>query len=230
LIVSREEGAGGCTRGIYSSPEGVSALKRFPDKYTSEIGESGVMRKFLAVVVAILSLSVVFSAQAVDVSLRLGQGGLRHDSAPDGVLGGGQLALDIKLGKHPIAVSISQEHHKKDPVADSPYEIDSLTAANMLYIATVAKKKPEEKPVVYAVGYLGGGIGRLGVPKIRNPDAMERGVVFDVVCGINVNAFWKIGFYIEGKYIYSSKTTDSVKVIDFSDFGGMVGISLNLGW
>ena len=192
--------------------------------------KSGEMRKFLVAVVAILSLGIFSSAQAVDVTLRLGQGGLRHDRAPDGVLGGGQLALDIKLGMRPIAISISQEYHKKDPVADSPYEIDSLVAVNMLYMATVAKKKPDEKPVVYAVGYLGGGIGWLDVPKVGDPDAMERGVLFDVVCGINIKAFWKIGFYIEGKYIYSSKTTDSVKVIDFSDVGAMVGISLNLGW
>lgn len=81
-----------------------------------------------------------------------------------------------------------------------------------------------------AVGYLGGGIGWLDVPKIGNPDAVERGALSDVVCGVNIRAFWKIGFYIEGKYIYCSKTTDGVKVIDFSDVGAMVGISLNLGW
>ena len=192
--------------------------------------KSVVIGKFLVAVITILSLSIFSSAQAVDVTLRLGQGGLRHDSAPDGVLGGGQLALDVKPCKYPIAISISQEYHKKDPVADSPYEIESLVAVNMLYVATIAKKKPEEEPVVYAVGYLGGGVGGLSVPKIEDPDAMERGVLFDVVCGINIKIFWKIGFYIEGKYIYSSKTIDNIKVIDFNDVGAMVGLSLNLGW
>ena len=189
-----------------------------------------IMKKFLAAAVAVLSLGAFSSAQAVDIALRLGQGGLRHDSAPDGVLGGGQLALDIKLGKHPIAISISQEYHKKDPIADCSYEIDSLVATNVLYVATVARKKAEKKPVGYTVAYLGGGVGWLDVPKVGNPDAMERGILFDVVCGINVKAFWKIGVYIEGKYIYSSKTTDNVKVIDFSDLGAMVGISFNFGW
>jgi len=85
-----------------------------------KMDKSGVMGKFIAAVITILSLSIFSSAQAVDISLRLGQGGLRHDSAPDGVLGGGQLALDIKPCKYPIAISISQEYHKKDPVADSP--------------------------------------------------------------------------------------------------------------
>jgi len=192
--------------------------------------KSGVIGKFLVAVITILSLSIFSSAQAVDVTLRLGQGGLRHDSAPDGVLGGGQLALDVKPCKYPIAISISQEYHKKDPVADSPYEIESLVVVNMLYVATIAKKKPEEEPVVYAVGYLGGGVGGLSVPKIEDPDAMERGVLFDVVCGINIKIFWKIGFYIEGKYIYSSKTIDNIKVIDFNNVGAMVGLSLNLGW
>lgn len=192
--------------------------------------KSGVMGKFIVAVITILSLSIFSSAQAVDVTLRLGEGGLRHDSAPDGVLGGGQLALDVKPCKYPIAISISQEYHKKDPVADSPYEIESLVAVNMLYMATIAKKKPEEELVVYAVGYLGGGVGGLSVPKIEDPDAMERGVLFDVVCGINIKIFWKIGFYIEGKYIYSRKTIDNIKVIDFNDVGAMVGLSLNLGW
>ena len=81
-----------------------------------------------------------------------------------------------------------------------------------------------------AVGCLGGGIGWFDVPKIGNPGAVERGALIDVVCGVNIRAFWKIGFYIEGKYIYCSKMTDSVKVIDLSDVGAMVGISLNLGW
>jgi len=183
--------------------------------------KSGVMGKFIAAVITILSLSIFSSAQAVDISLRLGQGGLRHDSAPDGVLGGGQLALDIKPCKYPIAISISQEYHKKDPVADSPYEIESLVAVNMLYMATLSN---------YATGYLVGGIGGLSVPKIEDTDAMERGVLFDVVCGINIKVFWKIGFYIEGKYIYSRKTIDNVKVIDFNDVGAMVGLSLNLDW
>ena len=97
-------------------------------------------------------------------------------------------------------------------------------------MATIAKKKPEEEPVVYAVGYLGGGVGGLSVPKIDDSDSMERGILFDAVCGINVKVYWKIGLYIEGKHLYSRKAIDNVRVIDFSDVGAMVGLSLNLGW
>ena len=58
----------------------------------------------------------------------------------------------------------------------------------------------------------------------------ERGILFDAALGINTRVFRKLGVYVEGKYIYSSKTRNNVKVIDFSDFGLLVGISYNFGW
>lgn len=70
----------------------------------------------------------------------------------------------------------------------------------------------------------------LYVPRVDDPDARERGILFDLVGGINIKVFWKVGLYVEGKYIYSSKTTDNIKVIDFSDFPVLVGFSLNFGW
>ena len=48
--------------------------------------------------------------------------------------------------------------------------------------------------------------------------------------GINTRVFRKLGVYVEGKYIYSSKTRNNVKVIDFSYFGLLVSISYNFGW
>ncbi len=179
------------------------------------------MKKFLVVAFIIISPCAFSSAQAVEVTLRLGQGGLREDRAPDGVLGGGQLAVDVKLGERPIAISISQEYHKKDPVPDSSYEIGSLVAVNVLYMTQVIKER--------ANVFLGGGIGGLSAPRIGDPETMERGFLFDLVGGVNVKAFWKIGIYAEVKYIYSRKTIDNIKVIDFSNPGFLVGISLNLG-
>jgi len=151
----------------------------------------------------------------------LGQGGLWEDRAPDGKLGGDQLAMDVKLDGFPIAVSVFQEFHTKDPVADSSYEIGSLVAINALYMTQVIKER--------ANVFIGGGIGRLSAPSIVDPETMETGSLYNFVGGINVKAFWKIGFYIEGKYIYASKTTNNVSVIDFNDFGFMVGISFNFG-
>lgn len=179
------------------------------------------MKKFFVTVVAVLGLAAFSSAQAVEITLRLGQGGLREDRAPDGVLGGGQLAVDVKLGERPIAISISQEYHKKDPCPDSSYEIGSLVAVNVLYMTQVVKER--------ANVFIGGGIGRLSAPSIVDPETMERGFLYNFVGGVNVKAFWKIGIYAEVKYIYSRKTIDDIKVIDFSNPGFLVGISLNLG-
>ena len=78
--------------------------------------------------------------------------------------------------------------------------------------------------------YLGGGTGVLWVPKGDGSGDMERGILFDIIGGINIKAFWKIGLYGAGKYIYSSNSTNNVKVIDFSNVGALVGISLNFGW
>ncbi|MBA7668286.1 hypothetical protein ES703_76396 [subsurface metagenome] len=153
--------------------------------------------------------------------MRLGQGGFRDNRSPIGVLGGGEVALDIKLGKRPFAVSISQEYYTNDPVADSCYEIGSLFAVNVFYMRPIFRKWKSNV-------WLGGGIGTLAVG--AGPNAMEKGILFDLVGGINIKLFWKIGIYATGKYIYSSKTTNNVKVIDFSDFPVLVGISLNFGW
>jgi len=180
------------------------------------------MKRFLVAAFIIISLAAFSGAQAVEATLRLGQGGLWEDRAPEGKLGGGQLAVDVKLGERPVAISISQEYHKKDPVPDSSYEIGSLVAVNVLYMTQVVKER--------ANIFLGGGIGGLSAPRIGDPGIMERGFLFDLVGGVNVKLFWKIGVYIEGKYIYCKKTINDIKVIDFSNPGFLVGISLNLGW
>jgi len=183
------------------------------------------MKKFLVVAVTLMSLGVFSSAQAVDVTLRLlSQGGFRDHRAEDGIVGGGQLGLDVKMAELPIAISVTYEYYTKSPDPIFPYEIAGLVVANALYMRPAARGWWKSNV------WLGGGIGTLSVPKLGVPDAMERGILFDLVGGINVRLFWKMGLYIEGKYIYSSKTTDDIKVIDFSDFPVLVGISLNFGW
>jgi len=47
----------------------------------------------------------------VYLTIRLGQGGFRDDRSPIGKLGGGQLTLDIKPVKYPIALSITNEYY-----------------------------------------------------------------------------------------------------------------------
>ena len=178
------------------------------------------MKKYLIIVIAILSLGAFFNAQAVDITLRFGQGGFRDARAPGGILGGGQIALDVKLGEFPIAISTTLEYYTKDPVADSIYEMSGIIVVNALYLVPRTHERVDF--------FLGGGIGKVDVPRgAAYPDVMVMGIMYDIVAGINVEAFWKIGFYIVGKYMYSSKEIDNIKVIDISDFIGLVGISLN---
>ncbi len=160
----------------------------------------------------------------LDVAFRLGQGGYRDNRAEDGKLGGGQLVLDVKLDKLPIIISISQEYYKKSPDAIHPYEIEGLFLANLFYTRRLFKKWKSNV-------FLGGGAGIVYVPKGgTDTSANERGLMYDLEGGINVKAFWKIGIYGVGKYIYSKKTKNNVKVIDFSNAAVLLGLSLNLAW
>jgi len=156
-------------------------------------------------------------------TLRLGQGGFSDDRSPIGKLGGGQLTLDIKPGKLPIAISISSEYYTNSADPTHSYEIASLVAINVLYMATPFKS---ERITVFG----GGGMGWLEVPKGENdPDAMVSGGLCNLEGGINVRAFWKIGFYGVGKYLYAQKTTNGIKGIDFNEGIVLLGITLNFG-
>ncbi len=186
-------------------------------------------RNFTSVIAAVL-VCTFSSAHAVGLTVRFGGGLLYDDRAEDGVLGGGQFAADVRLDKIPLAFQLADEYWNKGSL-ERPYEIESYDVFNVLLFGHIGQVMSclFTKPVVRTTDYvyLGGGAGRISVPRIGDPDARERGVAFDAVCGANVGIFWKIGLFAEGKYIYCSKTTDDVKVIDFSDLGFLVGISLN---
>ena len=73
-------------------------------------------------------------------------------------------------------------------------------------------------------------MGWLEVPKgEKEPDAMVRGGLYNLEGGINVRAFWKIGFYGVGKYLYAQKTTNGIKGIDFNEGIVLLGITFNFG-
>jgi len=77
--------------------------------------------------------------------------------------------------------------------------------------------------------FAGGGIGGLEVPKgVDEPGTMERGILYNIEGGINIIAFWKIGFYGIYKYLYAEKEIDNVKVIDFSEHILLLGLTFNL--
>lgn len=180
------------------------------------------MKKLLCVIILMLVLIVLSRTHAVDITIRTSQGGLYDKRASENALGGGQVALDVKLNNLPIVLSLATEYYKKCPDAIHSYEIQGMTVIYVLYTAPILKNWRSNY-------YFGPGIALMEVPK-ENSNSMEKGIAFDAAAGINIKAFWKIGVYAEGKYIYSSKTVNNEKVIDFSDVGLLVGFSLNFGW
>jgi len=152
----------------------------------------------------------------IDFILRLGQGGFRDSRSPVGQLGGGQLALAIKPSTFPIALSISSEYYTNSPNPTHPYEISSMISVNMLYMSHLFN--------IERVNYFcGGGIGQLEVPKGENdPDASVKSNLYNLEAGINVRAFWKIGFYGAVKYLYAQK-----EEIDFNENIILLGVTIN---
>jgi len=157
-------------------------------------------------------------------TIRLGQGGFIDNRSPIGKLGGGQLTLDIKPAGIPIGISVSGEYYTNSADPSHTYEIAGLTSFNLLYTSKLFKTERTHL-------FIGSGIGMLEVPKGNaHPDEMENGTLYNIECGINFKAFWKIGFYGIIKYLYASKKKDNIKVIDFNEFIVLLGITLNFGY
>ena len=158
----------------------------------------------------------------VNFTIRMGQGGFKDARSDIDKLGGGQVALDIKLTKYPIAISFSGEYYTNSADPTHSYEIAGLFAVNLLYM-----KRPFKTERVNF--FAGGGLGSLDVPK-DGSDAMEKGIVYNLEGGINVRTFWKIGFYGIYKYLYANKEVDNVEVIDFNEHIVLLGITFNFGF
>ena len=165
------------------------------------------MKKYVAVV-AILSLAA--SAGATELTLRIGQGGFRDDRSPDGNIGGGQVCLDVQFSDLPVALSIGQEYYTRSSDPTQSYEIPSIVMGTVCYVIPLADEWPTDL-------HLGGGIGSLRIPQGENAVALQ------AIARIRTKAFWKLGVYAEGKYIYSSG-----ELIDFSEAALLVGISFSL--
>lgn len=157
----------------------------------------------------------------LDFTLRLGQGGFRDSRSPIGKLGGGQLALDIRPHRYPVALSLSGEYYTNGPAPTHPYEIADLTVVNLLYMTQIFNSER-------MTFFLGGGIGRLEVPKGESePDEMVHGTVYNLEAGVRVRLFWRLGMYGVGKYLYANKTMHDMTVIDFSEGIVLLGLTLN---
>ncbi len=159
-------------------------------------------------VVAILAFAA--SAGATELTLRIGQGGFRDDRAPDGELGGGQVCLDVGFSDLPVTLSIVQEYYTKSPDPTQSYEISSIEMGTVCYVIPLAEEWPTDL-------HLGGGIGLLRIPQ------GEKAAALQAIVRIRTKAFWKLGIYAEGKYIYSRG-----KLIDFNEAALLIGISFSL--
>ncbi len=167
--------------------------------------------------------SISSAEKKIYFTIRLGQGGFKDNLSPNGKLGGGQIALDIKPRKFPIAISVSNEYYTNSSNPTNSYEIAGLIAVNFLYMTKLFKTEAVNL-------FVGGGIGGLEVPKGEDePNAMERGILFNFEAGVNIRIFWKIGFYGIYKYLYANKEVNNVKVIDFREHIVLLGITFNFG-
>lgn len=156
-------------------------------------------------------------------TIRLGQGGFSDSRSPVGKLGGGQLVLDIKPAKLPLAISWLTEYYTNGPDPSHSYEIANLNAFNILYFPGFLKNEKLNT-------FIGAGIGMLEVPVDGSePTTMETGWVYNLELGINYRAFRHIGFYGIGKYLYANKKSTGITVIDFNEFIVLLGITANFG-
>lgn len=156
----------------------------------------------------------------VDFILRFGQGGFRDSRSPEGGLGGGQFALDIKPRALPFALSVSSEYYTNSPDPTHSYEIEDLFSVNLLHISPLFDFENADF-------FWGGGIGRL---KVRNNeeshDTRVKSILYSLEAGIHVRAFRWIGFYSAAKYLNAKKKEGNVKVIDFNEGIILIGITL----
>ena len=161
------------------------------------------------------------SSSSVDFVIRMGQGGFSDHRSPLGKLGGGQMNLDVYPRAWPVGVSIFTEYYTNSASPAHSYEISDLIALNLLY-----------RGRLFGVDrlhyFLGGGAGWLAVPVGEDsPDEYFSTDVYNLEAGVNVLAFWKIGFYGIGKYLHAHKVVNDVAVIDFNEGIILLGITFN---
>lgn len=166
----------------------------------------------------LFSFFVKEEVYAVALTFRLGMAGVVYDKAPEDKLGGGQLAFDVKPFKNPLTFNLSWEDYKKDPVADSTYEISSFIVFHTLFM-----KEFREGSLM---GYLGGGVGMIRTPEDSDPatDNTVSAIASSGIAGLNLKLAGVFGIYVEGKYI---KVIKGMNYIDLNNFGFAGGISIN---
>lgn len=172
--------------------------------------------QLLAADIACATDSTFASEKRIYFTIRYGQGGFKDERSPINKLGGGQLALDIKPGKLPLAISISHEYYTNGPDPTNPYEISGLLAVNCLYSKYLFKN---HRLNVFA----GAGLGGLKVPQGMDPSA--KGMLYDIEVGFKTRLLGNFGLYGVYKYLYANKE----ELISFSEHIILVGINFTFG-
>lgn len=153
------------------------------------------------------------------ITLRYGEGGFRDGRSELNQLGGSQLALDVRPGRHPFMLSLSAESYTNSPEPTHPYEISGMLALNLSYVSRFFNSSKADY-------FIGGGVGRLKVPKgAALPGAYAKSRLFDVQAGVQLRPYPHVGFYGVYKFLYANKYVDNIKLIDFREHVILLGIS-----
>jgi len=160
----------------------------------------------------------------VDLTLRHTQGGLSKADLHGAMsLGGGQVALDVRLGDLPLWVSLAGEYYKEYfPSAKETWEIEQLGALYLFY-------KTERLPRLRAELFAGLGVGKLTTGG-DDQGTDEGAPVYEVFVGINRQVYKRWGLWVDVRHLRSQKERDQVRVVDFSSDGLMVGVTYNTAW
>ncbi len=157
----------------------------------------------------------------LDLTIRWGQGGFSDSRSPEGGLGGGQLALDIKPKDLPVAISLTYESYTNSPEPTHSYEISNITAINALYLLQLFNYDKLDY-------FFGGGIGKIKVPKgEENSTGYFSSTLYNLEAGVNFRYFKYVGFYSVIKQIKAKEYADKIKVIDFNETILILGLTFN---
>jgi hypothetical protein len=156
------------------------------------------------------------SGKKVYFTIRFGKGGFKDHRSEIGRLGGGQLALDIRHGRLPIALTLSTEYYSNGPDPTHPYELDYLAAMNISYSEYLLRNQRLNL-------FAGGGTGWMVVPQGTDPEVTA--MLFDIEAGVQAKLLWKFGIYGVYKYLYAHKGS----YVDFSEHIILLGINFTFG-
>ena len=165
--------------------------------------------------------ALILGEKIFDLTIRTGQGGFTDVCSLIGVLGGGELTLDLKLRKLPLAFSFSGEYYTNSASPTHDYEIAGTSTYSLLYMD---KLFAWEHFNIFA----GGGLGYMEVPiEDAFPTRIYKSAWYlNVEAGINIRVLWKFGLYGVYKYMYAYKEGGST-FIDFNEHIVLLGLTFN---